>query len=351
MSRSAATRLSALAATFLLIWVSARYLLPLLLPFLLGTGIALMAEPMVRVSARRLPRGLAAGLGVSITLVLLLTVLVLAGSLAVRELSVLAGVLPDMENTLRQGLITLEDLLLALAQRTPEGIRPLLTKTVLGLFHSSSSLLEQVLGRLPSMVSGLLSHIPDSFLTLGTSLLSAFLISARLPQLRRWLRTHTPQFLRRRIIPALKSLKTALWGWCKAQCKLSGMTFLLVTGGFLLLRVPYAPLWALAVALVDAVPVLGTGTVLLPWSLVSLLQGDGFFALGLLGLYAAAALVRSMLEPKLLGQQLGLDPLMTLFSLYAGYQLWGLAGLLLSPMIAVAAMQLAGTAANPEREQ
>ena len=350
MSRLSASRFASLAAVFLLLWLGGRYLLPLLLPFLLGTGIALMAEPLVRIAARRIPRSLAAGLGVTATLVLLTGLLVLLGSLAVRELGVLAGILPDMESTLRQGMTTLEDLLLGFAMGTPEGIRPLLTKTVLGLFHSSGSLLDRVLGRLPAMVSGILSHVPDGFLTLGTGLLSAFLISARLPQIRVWLREHTPNFIRRRIIPALKGLKGALWGWCKAQFKLSGMTFLIVTLGLILLRIPYAPVWAFAIALVDAVPILGTGVILLPWSLVSFVQGNPFLALGLVGLYAGAALTRSMLEPKLLGRQLGLDPLMTLFSLYAGYQLWGLPGLLLSPMIAVAALQLAGAAAKPEED-
>ena len=89
----------------------------------------------------------------------------------------------------------------------------------------------------------------------------------------------------------------------------------------------------------DALPVLGTGTVLVPWSLVCLLQGDTVRGIGLLGVYAAASLTRSVLEPRFIGRQLGLDPLVTLLAMYAGYRLWGLAGMILAPLLAVTVTQ------------
>jgi predicted PurR-regulated permease PerM len=110
--------------------------------------------------------------------------------------------------------------------------------------------------------------------------------------------------------------------------------------GFLLLKIPFAPLWAALIALVDAVPLLGTGTVLIPWALVCFLQKNTARALGLLGIYTVALVSRSTMEPRLVGKQLGLDPLLTLFSLYAGFKLWGVAGMILSPVLAVAAGQL-----------
>ena len=84
-----------------------------------------------------------------------------------------------------------------------------------------------------------------------------------------------------------------------------GVTFCLLFAGFSLLRVGYPLLIALLVTLVDALPVLGTGSVLIPWALVCFLEGSGARALGLLGLYATAALTRSVLEPKLVGSHLG----------------------------------------------
>ena len=125
-----------------------------------------------------------------------------------------------------------------------------------------------------------------------------------------------------------------------------GVTLLLLLGGFFLLRIPYAPLWALGVCLVDAFPVLGTGTVLLPWALLSLLRQDAARAVGLLGIYVTVTLTRSVLEPKLVGRHLGLDPLVTLMALYAGYKLWGIGGMLIAPLLAVTALQIL-----PERKK
>ena len=122
-------------------------------------------------------------------------------------------------------------------------------------------------------------------------------------------------------------------------CSLAVSAVGLLLCGFLLLRIPSAPLIALLTALVDALPVLGTGTVLLPWALVSLLGGGAVRALGLLGLYVCAALVRSVLEPRLVGSHLGLDPLVTLIAMYCGYRLWGLAGMLLLPLVAATVFQ------------
>ena len=131
-----------------------------------------------------------------------------------------------------------------------------------------------------------------------------------------------------------------LSGWFTAQCKLSFVSFLISFLGLVILRIPYALFWALGICLVDAFPVLGTGTILLPWSLLLALQGDTARAVGLCSTYAVISLSRSMLEPKLLGRHLGLDPLATLMALYVGFRLWGIAGMLLAPILTVTAMQL-----------
>ena len=110
--------------------------------------------------------------------------------------------------------------------------------------------------------------------------------------------------------------------------------------GFWLLGVSNAPLIALITCLVDALPVLGTGTVLLPWAFLSFLGGGKGRTLGLLVLYACVVLIRSVLEPKLVGSHLGLDPLVTLIAMYCGFRLWGLVGMLLLPLLAATAFQV-----------
>lgn len=332
--------------TFLLvilgIFISVQYLLPLVLPFLLGAGLALSAEPMVQFFCEkvRMPRAAASGIGVSMAFSFLALAVMLLCALVIRELKALTGILPDMETTIRAGMDSLSRWLLDLVQKAPSGLAGPLRETVSGFFSGGSALLDRATDWLLTLASGILSHIPSSALGLAAGIISSFMISARLPQIRLFLRSRLPLEKLSPLLETLKHVKSTLLGWLKAQLKLSGVTFLVALTGFLLLRISHAPLWAAVIAVVDALPILGSGTALIPWSLVSFLQGDHVQAFGLLGLYGICALTRSILEPRLLGKQLGLDPLVTLMALYAGYRLWGFGGMILAPMLAVAATQL-----------
>ena len=348
MTRQTVQKLLTLLSIFVVLWLSLRYLLPMIFPVLLGAGVALGADPLVRFCQQRLrlPRAAATGIGITMALCLLFAVLILLAALLIRELGVLSGILPELAGTAQQGLSLLQGWLLGFAGRAPAGLSPVLTEAVESLFSGGSAFLNRLTQWFLGIASGILGMIPDGMLGLGTAVLAAFMVSAKLPRLRASLKTRLPEAWRSRYLPVLQELKQAVFGWLKAQCKLAGTTFFIVTGGFILLGIPYAPLWAFLVALVDAIPLLGTGTALIPWSIVSFLQGDRIRCLGLLGIYAAAALTRSALEPRLVGRQLGLDPLITLAALYAGYRLWGIGGMLLSPLITVLAVQISRSTAS-----
>lgn len=350
MSQFSARKIIPLILTFFCVWLFVRFLLPVAFPFLLGTLIALTAEPAVGFLSRhlKLRRGFASFIGVTFCVIFVLGGIVLLAALLFRELGQLAQRLPDLQDTFLQGLSMLQDALVSLAGRTPDGIRPMLTQLVLDLFSGGTALLGQITSRLGTALSGLLGALPNGFLSIGTGLISGFMISARLPVLKQWLCSHLPRKWRDRYLPAFRSLRGSLCLWMKAQLKLSGATLLASTAGFLLLRVPYAPLWAAVTALVDAVPILGTGTVLIPWALVSLLQGDTLRSLGLMAIYGICMLGRSILEPKLIGTHLGLDPLVTLIALYAGFKLWGIGGMIFAPMLAATAMQLSAAPRSSE---
>ena len=126
----------------------------------------------------------------------------------------------------------------------------------------------------------------------------------------------------------------------QAQGLLMLITFGELAAGFLLLRVELSLLLAGLVALVDALPVFGTGTVLLPWAVLALLGGDVRMSVGLLVLYSVISLVRSLLEPRLVGARVGLPPLAALVCMYVGFQALGVLGMLLAPLAAVLARQL-----------
>lgn len=324
------------------LFLALRYLFPLISPFLLGFLLALAAEPMVRFLCRhlRLPRPLAAGLGVTGAFLFLAAAVLLLAALILRELSRLTGVLPDLEGSIRSGMQAASSWLLHLAEKAPDTIAPVLQRSINDSFSGGAALLDKVTAWLLHLASGVLSRVPGRALTLATSIISSFMFSAKLPQLKAWFRGRIGTDRLRTVSATLSRLKHTLLCWLKAQLKLSGITFTVATSGLFLLGIAHAPIWGAVIALVDAFPILGTGTVLVPWSLVSFLQGDRLAAFGLLALYGAASVTRAILEPRLVGRHLGLDPLVTLMALYAGFRLFGIFGMILSPMIAVTVTQL-----------
>ncbi len=338
MLPSTLKRLGLLAGIFILGALCIRYLLPLTLPFFLGALLALAAEPAVRfgVEKLKLRRGLSAGLGVGLTLLLLTGLLTVLGALVVKELGSLASLLPQLQQTTRQGLALLESELEELAARSPEAIRPLLEQTAQRLFDPQTPLSEQAAGKLTGFLSSAATQLPGSAIGLGTGILAAFMVSARLPRLKRSAAALLPRSWHDRVLPAIRRVKHTLWSWLKAQFKLCLVTWGIVSVGLLVLSVSHGAAWAVLVALVDAVPLLGTGTILLPWALVRFLQQDPFQAVGLVCIYGVSMLTRTVLEPRLVGKQLGLDPLVTLFFLYIGYRFWGIWGMILAPVLAAA---------------
>ena len=333
-------------AALLAAWLGLRLVLPLMYPFLLGALLALGAEGAADFLERRLrlPRFLAAGLAVGALVAGLGLLLLLLAALAVSQLGDLCQALPSIAATVRSGLALLENRLLSLGSGLP-GYRQAIT----GLFSDGEELVTKV-GRLVLGRAGaILTRLPGQTLSLGTALLSGFMICAKLPSIRTRLRARRADPRLEALQKALGKLKSTGKLYLCSQLKLMGVTFCLLFAGFSLLRVGYPLLIALLVTLVDALPVLGTGSILIPWALVCFLEGSAARALGLLGLYATAALTRSVLEPKLVGSHLGLDPLVTLMAMYCGLRLWGLGGMLLLPMLAAAvfASPLRGEGGTP----
>lgn len=327
---------------FFLVWLAFRFLMPLFSPFLVGTILALLAEPMVFFLQKhlRLPRAVSTGISVSIVFSLLAMLLLILCAFLIRELSQLTGVLPDLGETAKNGFSLVHHWMLQLSSHSPESLRPVLENNVNNFFSDGAAFLDKIISYFLGLAGNLLAHVPDSALSLGTAVISAFLISAKLPNIRTWLLRRIPRHQLRALLVAGKRTKIILAGWITAQCKLAGMGFLILLLGFVILQIPYALLWALGVCLVDILPVLGTGTILLPWSLLSLLQGDSARAVGLAGIYVVITLTRSTLEPKLLGRHLGLDPLLALITLYTGFRLWGVSGMILAPVLTVIALQI-----------
>ena len=188
-------KLSSVILLFFLFWLAIRLFLPLFSPFLLGLLLAVSAEPMVSFLHKKLrvPRGISAGIGVSMSFTLLAMVLLSLCAFLLRELGSLANVLPDLGETAKTGFSLVRNWLLQLSSHSPESLQPVLRQNVENLFSDGTALLDKGIGYLLGLAGSLLSHVPDSALSLGTAVISAFLISARLPRLRRFFLRRIPR--------------------------------------------------------------------------------------------------------------------------------------------------------------
>ncbi|MBQ2617857.1 MAG: sporulation integral membrane protein YtvI [Oscillospiraceae bacterium] len=317
-------------------------LLPLLLPFLLAYLLASAAEPAVAALGRRtpLPRWGRSGLCVTGLFLLVCVVLCFFGRVLWEELLRLVRQLPGLLAQLQPTLRSLREGLEALAAKAPEGLAAPLIRWIGELFDGGAGLLESVYAFLSGLVSGVVAGVPGLFLGTVTTVVATYMTSAALPQVKAWLRRRLPQAWLERLRELRARTRAVFGGWCRAQVKLGLVVFGLLALGLWLLGVEFPLLFGGIIALLDALPVLGTGTVLIPWALVSFLQERSGLGFGLLALSGAASLTRSVLEPHLVGRQLGLPPLATLMAFYAGYRLFGVAGMILSPVLAVLVWQL-----------
>ena len=318
-----------------------RFLLPVLLPFLIGLLLSQLTEPAVRALQERwhFPRPAAAGLTMALGFLLLSLVLYFLFETCAMELSRLSGRLPELLEALRGPMADLRDWLLRLSDKVEGSLGLTLRGWVEDLFSGTSSLLDQGSDAVLAAASGVVSRVPGIFLFLVTTVVASFMISAERQTVLSWLRAHLPETWQEKAKALGGHLRAALRGWIRAELLLMLITFLIVSAGLFLLGIDAPLVLGAVTAVVDALPVFGTGTVLIPWGLWSLLQGDTVLGVGLLILYGLAAATRTSLEPRLVGKQIGLHPLLALLSMYAGFQLFGIAGMILLPVLAILARQ------------
>lgn len=322
------------AAGIALLWLTVAYFLPVGLPFLIGLLVAKLAYPISRrlQEGLKLPSWIATFLCVSAVFLALVTGLWLLLRTLFSQLGALMAELPAVTASMEAPLHRAQAWLLELCSRAPAGIAPTLRGWTEDLIGQSSHLGERISDTAFSVMGGMVTGLPDVLLFAVTAVLSSFMLCARLPELKKWVKSKLPLRWRIHLHRLRKQLREVLSSWFKAQLKLLALTFAIVTAGLLFLRFPFAVLLGAVIAVVDALPVLGAGVILLPWGTVLLLQGDTHRGLALVLLYGITALTRTAMEPRLVGRQLGLNPLLTLLAIYAGFKLCGVAGMLLFPI-------------------
>lgn len=320
-----------------------RYLLGALLPFLLAWVLALLLTPPAEALARRtgISRRVWAVLLLILTLCALLTALSLGISRGLRELeNLLAELLERGSNTAVDGEWDWFERLTAgigWLRRADAGEK---YKAFRDSFNDMveealSALAGSLSASLPALAGKLIASLPSVLLFVPVTVIAgfSFCLDPGLPM--RLLCACLPRRLKERLPRWKQRLRTISLRYLRAYLLILLVTFTELLVGFLILRVRYAFLLSLIIAAVDVLPILGVGTVLIPWAVLALLRGDPFRCFGLLILYAAVTLLRQLVEPRLVGKSLGLHPLAALVASYAGWRWFGVLGMALGPLVAL----------------
>lgn len=319
-----------------------RYLLVPLLPFLVALAFAALVEPLVQRVTRRLgvTRRFAA---FAVTTVLLLVLGAALGTMALRlasELAEWSSRLPFLAAGLPALWDRTLDRLDSWYGSAPPVVRQLLDSLAQQLTDDAPALVGQAGEKVMRLVSAAASGLPDAGLFLVTTVLAIYFTALSYPGMLAFLKRQLPAAWQRRCRKLAQCCRSTLLKWLRAELLLILVTFLLLLAGFWWMGMDYALLLATVIALVDALPVLGTGTVLLPWAGVSLLLGRTGLAIALTALYSVVLLTHSLLEPRLLAGQAGLPPITALLAMYLGFHFLGVGGMVGFPVLLLLAKQL-----------
>lgn len=312
------------------------FLLPKLIgffmPFIVGWVIAMIANPLVKFLEKKLKIVRKAGSAVVIILVIGAVIL-----LAYEVITILgeqvAGFVEDFPNAwkgIQSDLNTVGNHLSGYYEKLPKDVQKQLMQ-MLGNFEEYFSVLGSHMSSPTLEAAGnFAKNIPLVIICIIMTLISAYFFIADRETVFDFVRTHTSPGVKERFQLVYGSLMQAVGGYFKAQFKIMGIVCVILWIGLSILKVHYVVLIAILISILDFLPFFGTGTVMLPWAVIKVLSGNYRMAIGLLAIWAVSQLVRQIIQPKIVGDSMGMPAIPTLFLLYIGFRLAGAVGLIVA---------------------
>lgn len=336
-------RLVLIVAVLLCLGLIVPPLLGLFLPFLLAFVAATLLAPLVQKFAKRVGGwNFWSMLFVVLMLLAVTGILVYAGYYLVSQVTDLIR----SWTSIREGIT---DMLNQVSQFLSNNVHFTSTDTeeyILGHLQDGLSWLTGKISTwAPTVVVGvgnLASGIVSFLISLLFFIVAAYFMTADYPGLRKRLIAWVPDIIRPHMRHVKEAAGSAMFGYLRAQLILSGVVLVIVFVALLIFRQPYSLLIAIATGIIDIMPFFGSGAILVPWGVICLLVGNLKKAVFLLILAFALFLFRKLAEPKVVGNQTGLSPLLSLISIYVGMKLGGVAGMILCPIACMVVIGLYG---------
>lgn len=330
-----------LTATVLFIYVGIKAIF-YFMPFVIGWILSVIAGPLVTFLEKKLKIMKRLGSAITIILVLALCIglIYLIISQIWEEISVLIRNFPSMYHDLERGLSQIGTQGNTLFERFPEQIQNSWATLMNNLDDTASSLIGRIGEPTIEVAGNVAKRIPSVLIGTIVAFVSAYFFIADKENLGEWVKKVVPKSITSRLLLVGENLKYAMGGYFKAQFKIMGVVFAILLVGFTLMQIRFSILLAIAIAFLDFLPFFGTGTALIPWAIYKFLVGDYKMVATLVILYGVTQLVRQLIQPKLVGDTMGLNPLYTLFLLYLGYRVGSVLGMIFAVPIGLILLNL-----------
>ena len=310
--------------------------------FVIGWIIAMIANPLVRFLESRLKvvRKHGSVLVVITVLALIIGALYLLLSKLLSEASGLLQSLPQLWETFQIEVRNIGRQLENLFSFLPDQLGVQMKAVADNLDSYMGVLLQNVATPTVEAAGSVAKSLPSILVNTVVVILSSyFFIAERDTILDLW-KQYMPENSKKHMSYMRRDAIRLIGGYFMAQFRIVFVVAAILTVGFLVLQVPYSFLLALLISLLDFLPVFGTGTVLIPWGLIKLLSGEYYMAGGLILLYILSQFIRQAIQPKIVGDSMGLPPLMTLVLLYIGFKVSGLGGMILAVPVGLVFLNL-----------
>ena len=336
-----------LCLTALAVWLAIKFgrpLLALLAPFLFALAAAALLNPLVK----RLQKALGWNRQLLSALVLILLFGLIGGGLALLVYAAAGQLMSLVQNwsgllrSAQSAMDQVEALFARFLALVPPQVTEIVKETGDELFRWLSDAVPAALAGLGREAGEKAMGLPSFLVALIIFVMATFFLTADYPYLRSRAVQHMDEGVRRFLGQLRSTALGAFGGYLKAEFLLSVGVFFILLAGFFLIRQPYGLLLALGLAVMDFIPIIGAGTALVPWAFVALFTGDLPSAVELMAIWGAIALFRRVMEPKFVGDQTGLSPLLSLVSIYVGMKLAGVLGMVFGPVAVLVILNLAG---------
>lgn len=328
----------------LFVWAAFTYLFQWIMPFIIAYFIAALVQPVVRLLhvRLRLNRRAAGIICVIFFIVVLGLVLSLCITSIVRELAAVAQLIPALLDQLAVSINHISQSISGYVDSLPVNYSNAIA-TALENMSNELMKLSTLSDGTVSFIFNVLSKMPGFLLKTVITVVAACFMSMDYGEIRGFVLRQLPPKYQDWVCDIKAFFFNTVAKLIRAYLILMMVTFAELSVGLLIIKIPHAIVVAGVIAIVDFLPVLGTGTIMIPWALIELLLGNYYHAFCLLIIYAIVMVVRNILEPKVVGHHLGLYPLVTLIALFVGLQIFGFAGMILFPIIVIILKHLQDT--------